>query len=689
MRRVHLLVVSLACGIAAAVAPDAARADPRLGPALGTTKYAAVVDGPDGEPDVDEYVVELFAGETMTLSVAAASGSALLPDLSLVRPDGTVLARPTLAVVERSGGKQLSLPAFVADQSGPWSVRIGGLNGTEGAYSLSTKFKSPKSKTVKGSLTDATAFGGTYDFAGIEGSTVDVTLSWKQRNASVDFTSFVAPDGTELPGTSGALFDESSRKKNTRTFRGIVLPGPEGNYRLAYRSDVQASFTLKVVVRPPLRPVVKKPIALAGEPWIAPVAAPVRSAPGRRVTIAGSGFSSTAAVFFGDAQGTSVAVAADGTSIDVDVPAGPRATVVAVTVQNSDQQTAHRAGWLHYVPLPEITDLTDSGGVAARIGPTGGGRTLRLVGANFEAGYGVRFGGDPATVVDVPDGSSMTVRTPGHGAGDVSVTVTDDLGRTVTAPFQYTYKAAPAFGASPYSPNSGAPAGGTAVTVTGTGFESDDVLRIGDAEVSKTHVSATSFSFLSPQKTPGFYSVSLTDRAGSVVTGPDFEVKAPPTFSASPYSPAAGTTGGGTVVTVSGTGFAPDDVLAIDGVAVPATFVSATAFRFTSPAKSAGNYTLTVTDRFGAVVSGPSFPVKAPPTFADPAYSPPGGTAAGGTIVTLAGTGFEDDDVLRIDGNAVAKTFDSATQVRFSSPAKTPGKYAVTLTDRTDRKSVV
>lgn len=134
-----------------------AAADPVVGPPLGATKYASVVDGPDGDPDVDQYAVDLVAGEAMTLTVAAARNSPLLPDVSLVKPDGTVLSGTALPTVVTAGGKKVALKAFAVDESGRWGVRVGGKDGTEGAYTLASKFKAPKASSARGAIDPATA----------------------------------------------------------------------------------------------------------------------------------------------------------------------------------------------------------------------------------------------------------------------------------------------------------------------------------------------------------------------------------------------------------------------------------------------------------------------------------------------------------------------------------------------------
>lgn len=63
------------------------------------------------------------------------------------------------------------------------------------------------------------------------------------------------------------------------------------------------------------------------------------------------------------------------------------------------------------------------------------------------------------------------------------------------------------------------------------------------------------------------------------------------------------------------------------------------------------------------------------------AVSPTSGTAAGGTAVTLTGTGFTSDATVAFDGvAATAVTFTSATELQATTPAGTAGPADVAVT---------
>jgi hypothetical protein len=79
----------------------------------------------------------------------------------------------------------------------------------------------------------------------------------------------------------------------------------------------------------------------------------------------------------------------------------------------------------------------------------------------------VSFGGVPATNVNVSGASMLTCNTP-PGNGTVDVVVTTDGGTfTLTGAFAYV----PAPTLTDVAPTTGPEAGGTTVTIHGTGFQ--------------------------------------------------------------------------------------------------------------------------------------------------------------------------------------------------------------------------
>ena len=147
-----------------------------------------------------------------------------------------------------------------------------------------------------------------------------------------------------------------------------------------------------------------------------------------------------------------------------------------------------------------------------------------MSGTGFAAGATVKFGSASATGVTVASATSLTATAPA-GTGTQDITVTDSAGTSaVTAADRFTYQSAvpnpPTVTA--VSPSSGPSAGGTQVTVSGTGFAAGATVKFGSASATGVTVaSATSLTATAPAGT-GTQDITVTDTAGtSAVTAAD------------------------------------------------------------------------------------------------------------------------------------------------------------------------
>lgn len=168
-------------------------------------------------------------------------------------------------------------------------------------------------------------------------------------------------------------------------------------------------------------------------------------------------------------------------------------------------------------PAPPVLTSVDPTG-----GPLAGGTEITITGSGFEEpGAGtttVTVGGEPATGVTVMSDTEITATTPaGTTAGLVDIVVANDNGADTLAN-GFEYFAEPTVTA--VVPDTGPTAGGTAVTITGTGFQEngagDPTVLIGAAEatgvvvVSDTEITATT-----PPSDPGNVDVTVTNANGS------------------------------------------------------------------------------------------------------------------------------------------------------------------------------
>lgn len=111
-----------------------------------------------------------------------------------------------------------------------------------------------------------------------------------------------------------------------------------------------------------------------------------------------------------------------------------------------------------------ISSVSPSSGGAA------GGDVITISGTGFVSGSAVRVDGVSATDVVVQSDTIITARTPTGSPGTVTVSVTTPTPQTVVRANAFTYTQGSSFSISSITPSSGPETGGTAVTVTGTGF---------------------------------------------------------------------------------------------------------------------------------------------------------------------------------------------------------------------------
>ncbi|HTU19333.1 MAG TPA: IPT/TIG domain-containing protein [Gemmataceae bacterium] len=334
------------------------------------------------------------------------------------------------------------------------------------------------------------------------------------------------------------------------------------------------------------------------------------------VTINGTGFAGngTDTVMFGSNAATLVTDSST-TSITVIAPSGTG--TVDVSVDGSAANPP--ADEYTYTAAATVTALSVSAG------PTGGGNSVTITGTNF-AGTGdtVLFGTTAATVT-ADSATSITVTAPPGSAGTVDVTVD---GSTANPPADdYTYVAAPTV--TGLTPTAGPLAGGTSVTITGTGFTGATAVDFGTvAATSFTVNSDTSITAIDPAEAAGTVHVTVANAGGTSSTSAanQFTYTAAPTVTG--LAPNTGPAAGGTQVTITGTGFTGATAVNFGStVFTPASFTvnSDTSITFTVPAGTAGaqvNVTVTTAGGTSAVSSADLFTYATPPPAPTPSQPP-------------------------------------------------------------------
>jgi hypothetical protein len=394
---------------------------------------------------------------------------------------------------------------------------------------------------------------------------------------------------------------------------------------------------------------------------ITPTAGP--SAGGTAVTIKGSGFVAGATVTIGNAA-TSVSVVSE-----TEIKATTAATAAGSSeVVVTDLRGTSTGGPSYtYLAAPKVTSITPTSG------PSSGGTAVTLKGSGFVAGATVTIG-NAATSVSVVSETEVKATTTATAPGSNEVVVTDSRGTSTGGP-SYTYLAAPKV--TSISPTSGPAAGGTAVTLKGSGFVAGATVTIGNAATSVSVVSETEVKATTTATAPGSNEVVVTDSRGTSTGGPSYTYLAAPKVTS--ITPSSGPAAGGTAVTLKGSGFVAGATVTIGSAATGVSVVSEAEIKATTAATAPGSNEVVVTDSRGTSTGGPSYTYLAAPKVTS--ISPTSGPAAGGTAVTLKGSGFVAGATVTIGNAATSVSVVSGAEIKAATASTTEGAYEVVVTD--------
>ena len=376
------------------------------------------------------------------------------------------------------------------------------------------------------------------------------------------------------------------------------------------------------------------------------------------VTITGTGFVDIVLnVKFGEVA----------TSFTVDSPtqitaiAPPGMGTVQVTVSASSG-TSNGVPYT-YLSVPALSS------VSPNQGPSTGGNSVTLTGTNLTGATAVSFGATTATSFTVDSATQITAVAPA-GTGSVQVTVTSP-GGTSNGVF-YTYLVVATL--TSVSPDQGPAAGGTTVTLTGTGFVGAVLnVKFGAVATSFTVNSATQITAIAP---PGVGTVQVTVTTdGGTSNGVPYTYAVAPTLTS--VSPDQGPAAGGTSVTLTGTGFTGVSAVSFGAMAATSFVVdSATQITAVAPAGT-GTVQVTVTT-VGGTSNGVLYSYVAVPTLIS--VNPIAGPVVGGTNVTLTGTDLTTTESVTFGGVVAPFTVISETQVVAVTPPGAAGAVDIVVT---------
>ncbi|WP_432587038.1 IPT/TIG domain-containing protein [Streptomyces sp. HD1123-B1] len=380
---------------------------------------------------------------------------------------------------------------------------------------------------------------------------------------------------------------------------------------------------------------------------------------GNNVTLTGSGLSGATSVMFGSTPATSFIVVS-ATQVVAIAPPGTGTVQITVTTPGG---TSNGVGYT-YTSAPVLSSVSPTQG------PATGGNTVTLTGSGFTGATAVLFGSTAANSFTVVSPTQITVTAP-PGSGTVQVTVTTPGGTSNGV--SYTYTAAPVL--TSISPSQGSVNGANTVTLTGSGFTGATAVTFGfQPAVSFTVVSSTQITAVVPPGSAGAVPVTVTTPGGTSNSVTYIYLAIPALTSVVPNQ---GSTTGGTMVTLTGSGFlGATAVLFGSTPATSFTVVSATQIGAVAP-PGTGTVQITVVTPGGTSNGVPYTYVPVPVLTA---VIPVQGPTTPGSTVTLLGTGLAATNGVLFGSTLVAFTVVSDGLVTATDPGGSAGPVSLTVT---------
>lgn len=400
---------------------------------------------------------------------------------------------------------------------------------------------------------------------------------------------------------------------------------------------------------------------------------------GVEVTIRGGGFGeATRASFDGETALRHDVV--DSETLRVVTPpndAGP----ATLRLTGREESTTVDGAVTYFAPL-EVDTVTPAAG------PTAGGTRVTVRGDGFESGMTVSFGGEAATVESVAsDGTEATLTIPAHAAGLVDLSVETPGGDATLRQDAFYYRSqADEFRLAAVDPEVGPASGGEQVRVIGAGLEASGVsLEFGGNAASIVR-SGTGYVVVDlPSHPTGAVDVVADDGSGTT-SRLDGGFEYVSDLEITSVSPAEGDAGGGTSVTLQGTGFSGVSNVSFGNIPAPFSIDSDSEITATAPNHATGTVDVEVERGELSATAEEAF------TFVEDlevfGLSPIRGSSGGGTYIELRGRGFTGDMGVKFGANAGSEIelLDSQT-VAVRTPQHQPGAVEVTVR-RADESAV-
>ena len=327
-------------------------------------------------------------------------------------------------------------------------------------------------------------------------------------SAAADFS--VRPQ--DIPGPVG----RSARQRTPRTCPRTLQPGQECKVEVAFTSSAlgprTASLSIYLASRPQPRNVslTGTGIRLATSPLVSVTAISPATGPasgGTHVIITGSGLGGATGVYFGTIKAPAFA---GNSATQLTATSPPGTGTVHVTVATPSGQSAPTsADQFSYITPPAVSFLKPPDGL------TTGGTHVTIVGRGFSGATGVYFGSmkAPAFAV-ISDIQITTISPPSPSPGVVYVTVVTAGGASPPNPrVQFHYLTPPAV--TDISPTTGPAAGGTYVTVRGSGLAGATAVDFGSTPATTFTVNSDTMITATSPAGSGTVNITVTTPGGT------------------------------------------------------------------------------------------------------------------------------------------------------------------------------
>ncbi|MBV8547755.1 MAG: IPT/TIG domain-containing protein, partial [Acidobacteria bacterium] len=229
-------------------------------------------------------------------------------------------------------------------------------------------------------------------------------------------------------------------------------------------------------------------------------------------------------------------------------------------------------------------------------------------------------------------------------------------------------------------PSSGSIAGGTVVTIAGTGFLTNATVKFGGVAATNVSVTSTSITATAPAHAAGKVDVVVTNSDGQSATLPQSFTYVLPAPTVASVSPNTGPTSGGTPVTITGTNFQSGATVTFGALpATDVTVVSATSITARTPlgpvsSTLAVDVSVTNPDSLKGTATGAftyTVPALAVISITPNTALPAGAAGAAATAVTIYGAGFSSAST------SVTVVGVAATNVQVIDPVTIHATFAV------------